>query len=93
MNNVTTHGSPETYGTYIQGAIDATLSTENRVPDYESYQDNEKEGTPVTLIFNERVPLSAFVNICQFIKHQRITDEQLWIVPTSDGKIKIEFSE
>lgn len=93
MTDVIIHGSPETYGTYIQGAIDATLSAENKVPDYESYSDNEKEGTPVTLIFNERVPLSAFVNICQFIKYQRITDEQFWIVPTSDGKIKIEFSE
>lgn len=93
MTDVVIHGSPESFGSYIQGAIDATLSAENKVPDYESYQDNEKEGTPVTLIFNERVPLKAFVNICQFIKHRAITDEQLWIVPTSDGKIKIQFSE
>lgn len=91
MTNVTTHGSPDTADTYIQGAIDGLLSAENKVPDYESYQDNES--TPVTLIFNERVPLKAFVNVCQFIKHQRITDEQLWIVPTNDGKIKIQFSE
>lgn len=92
MTNVTNHGSHETYGSYIQGAIDATLSVENNVPDYESYQDDGKEGTPVTLIFNERVPLKAFVNVCQFIKNMKI-DEQLWIVPTSDGKIKIQFSE
>lgn len=92
MANVTTYGSPETYGTYIQGVIDGLLSAENKVPDYESHQDNEKEGTPVTLIFNERVPLKAFVNVCQFIKNMKI-DEQLWIVPTSNGKIKIQFSE
>lgn len=93
MTNVTTHGSPETFDEYMHGAIDALLSVENRVPDYESYPDNEKEGTPVTLIFNERVPLKAFINVCHFIKNHRITDEQLWIVPTSDGKIKIQFSE
>lgn len=92
MTDVVIHGSPESFDSYIQGVIDATLSTENKVPDYESYQDNEKEGTPVTLIFNERVHLSAFVNVCKFIKHKRITDEQLWIVPTSDRKIRIEFS-
>ena len=92
MTDVVIHGSPESFGSYIHGAIDATLSAENKVPDYESYQDNEKEGTPVTLIFNERVPIKSFVNVCQFIKHNRF-DEQLWIEPTTDGKIKITFSK
>lgn len=90
MADITTHGSPETFNEYIHGAIDALLSTE-RLPEYDSYAESKKDNTPITLIFNKRVPLKAFVNACNFIKHFGI-DEQLWIVPTIDG-IKIQFSE
>lgn len=90
MNNFTTHGSPETFDEYIHGAIDALLSTEIR-QEFDSYAASEKDKTPTTFIFYERVPLKAFVNACNFIKRFGI-DEQLWIVPTNDG-IKITFSE
>lgn len=90
MNNITPHGSPETFDEYMHGAIDALLSTE-RIPECASYAASEKDNTPITLIFQERVPLKAFVNVCNFIKRFGI-DEQLWIVSTNEG-IKIQFSE
>ncbi|MBQ3690088.1 MAG: hypothetical protein II937_09585 [Bacteroidales bacterium] len=87
---ITPHGSPETFDEYMHGAIDALLSVE-RIPDFDSFANSEKNNTPITFIFKERVPLKAFVNACNFIKRFGI-DEQLWIVPTSDGTIKIQFS-
>jgi hypothetical protein len=90
MTNITTHGSPETFSEYMHGAIDALLSTE-RLPEGKSFAVSVTDNIPITLIFNERVPLKAFVNVCQFIKNMKI-DEQLWIIPTNDG-IKIQFSE
>lgn len=75
---------------YICGAIDGLLSAE-RIPDFIDETDCKNNIIRIKFEEGKRVPLKAFVNIVNFLKH--LDHGQLFIEPSKDGVVSVIWTD